>query len=137
MTPVFSWRDTAYTGEEMVCLLLGKYDAENLCISQPVNVSNNVLFMLDTSYFKHPDDLKCDDMGSWKHNGSPKRWFSIKKNARGINTIDRVEKKPGDTNNDIFQLKRTYYTNNSDKTVRKIVAKLEGLNCHHNTFSSD
>ena len=130
MTPVFSWRNTAYTAKEMVRVLMEKYDAENQCISQPLNVFNNVSVLLDVSYFKHLDDLKCDDMGSWKHNGSPKRWFCIKQNARGVNTIESVEKKPVDTTRDFFQLKRTYYKNCSDETVRKIVAQLEGLHCN-------
>ena len=73
MTPVFSWRNTAYAAEEMVRVLMEKYDVENLCISQPLNVSNNVSFLLDVSYFEHLDELKCDDIGSWKHNGSPNR----------------------------------------------------------------
>ena len=93
-----------------------------------------VSFLLEKNYFKLHDDLKYDHMGSWKHNGSPKRWFSVKKNVRGIKSIDCVEKKPENTNDDIFQLKRTYYKNNSDETVRKIVAKLEGMHCHHTLF---
>lgn len=83
MTPIFLWRKTAYTARETVCLLLGDYDAEYLCISQPINVSNNVSFLLDTSCFNHPYDLKCDDMGSWKHNGSLKRWFHVQTDLCG------------------------------------------------------
>lgn len=127
---------TAYSAEQMVYLLLGKYGTEHLCISQPINVSNNVSFLVDMSCLQHPDNLKCDDMGSWKHNGSPKRWFNVKKDTQGINAIEPLEKKPSDPADGIFELRRTYYKNSSDETVRKIVAKLEGLHFHYNVFNS-
>ena len=83
MTPVFSKKKTAYTSEELVRLLLD-YEPEHTCISQPINVCNNVSFLVDINSLQHRDDLKCNDVGSWKHNGSPKCFFFVEKDSQGI-----------------------------------------------------
>lgn len=47
--PVFSWSKTAFTGQTLVKLLLTQYETEFMCVSQPVNVENNVSFLVDCS----------------------------------------------------------------------------------------
>ena len=34
---------------------------------QPINVAHNVTFLTDASKMKDRDDIKCDDLGSWRH----------------------------------------------------------------------
>ena len=126
MTPVFSWSKKAYMAEQLVCIPLGQYSEERLCISQPVNISHNVTFLVQTSHLKHPDDIKCDGMGSWKHNGSPKHFYCVNKSTKGITNIEPLKPKPPDPAEDIYELKRVYYQTSSDETIRKLVAKLEG-----------
>lgn len=127
MTPVFSWVKKAYTAEQLVCILLGEYRDEHLCISQPINISNNVAFLVNTSHLKHPDDLKCDDMGSWKHNGSPKHSFCVTKSKKGIHKVEPLKSSTSnDHPEDEYILKRIYYKNISDDTIRKVIATLEG-----------
>lgn len=72
-TPAFSWSHKAYSCKGLVRLLLQDYEPESLCISQPVNVSHNVSFLVDNKMLQSKDDVKCDDMGVWKHNGSPSK----------------------------------------------------------------
>jgi hypothetical protein len=129
MTPVFSRSTKAYTAEQLVHILLGEYSEESLCISQPVNISHNMTFLVQMSHLKHPDDIKCDDMGSWKHSGSPKHCYCVTKSTEGITSIQPLKTKPSDPTDDVYELKRVYYQNSSDETIRKLVAKLEGLYC--------
>ena len=68
-TPVFAWRREPYQFEQLVRILLGEHEAERLCVSQPVNVSHNVAFLVNNAKIKDLNDLKCDDMGVWEHNG--------------------------------------------------------------------
>lgn len=129
MTPVFSWKKTAYNSEELVAILLGTYEPEQMCISQPINVSHNVSFLVDTRSLQHDDDLKCDDMGVWKNNGCPKCSFLVQRDSRGIKRVVALDR---NTNNllqstdNVFVLKRSYYQNSSAPDVRKIVSKLYG-----------
>jgi len=130
LTPVFAWNKTAYTGEQLVSILLGTYEAEETCISQPINVSHNVSFLVDTRSFQHTDDFKCDDMGAWKHNGSPKCSFRVVKDSKGNKEIVSLGRKYDASThqprtND-YELRRVYYQNTSDPAVRKIVCKLYG-----------
>ena len=134
MTPVFSWTKKAYTAEQLVCILLGKYRQEHLCVSQPVSISNNVTFLVEMGCLNHPDDIKCDDMGSWKHNGSPKQCFRVLKTKKGIENIEPLKSKPSDVEGDVYELKRVYYINQSDPTIRKLVAKLVGVYCSRHNF---
>ena len=134
MTPVFSWTKKAYTAEQLVCILLGKYREEHLCVSQPLSISNNVTFLVEMGCLNHPDDIKCDDMGSWKHNGSPKQYFRVLKTRKGIENIEPIKSKPSDEQQNIYELRRIYYINQSDPTIRKLVAKLVGMYCSRQNF---
>ena len=62
---VLSWKTQSYQWDEIVKTLLGSYEEEYLCKSQPTDVSNNVTFFISNSSFKN-------DMRAWKHNG----WIS-------------------------------------------------------------
>ena len=47
--PVFLRRKSAFSCKEIAKILLRKYYKEQMCLSQPINVSNNVSFLLDHS----------------------------------------------------------------------------------------
>ena len=106
---------------------MGEYTTERLCVSQPVNVAHNVTFLVDNLKVKNKDDIKCDDMGAWIHNGSPKRCFKVERNEHG-----KVEKIVHEAYNskiehpNIYTLKRVYYVNKASRDVRKIVSTLQG-----------
>ena len=78
-----------------------------MCVSQPVNVSHNMSFLVDARSLQHKEDLKCDDMGAWKHNGSPKCWFHVENNSRGKKRITAVDKKsnPVRATEDVYELR--------------------------------
>ena len=75
--PVFIRCKSAFSWEEIAKILLRKYDKEQVCLSQPINVGNNVLFQLDHSKFQNESDIMCDNMGVPKHTGSPKICFTL------------------------------------------------------------
>lgn len=129
MTPVFSWQKKAYTAEQLVTLLVVDYNPEETCISPPINVSHNVAFLVDTKSLQHHDDYLCDDMGSWRHNGSPKRKYFVQKDSRGVKGIYPAKEHFGTANQaigNLYELRRAYYKNRSDESIRKIVSKLYG-----------
>jgi hypothetical protein len=110
-------------------VLLGSYEKEAMCISQPINVSHNVSFLLDSTCFAHKDDMKCDDMGAWKHNGSPKCRCLVETDQQGCKRIT-IESKDRSCSRRTYlahELKRVYYTNVSSPDVRKIVSRLYGM----------
>ncbi len=50
-------------------------DKSQICSAQPLRVQHNSTFIVDLSHWKDMIDVKCDDLGSWKNNGS--KTFSI------------------------------------------------------------
>ena len=62
LTPVYEWKNVAYSFKELIRILLTEHSKEHLCVAPPINVPQ----------MKKLDDLKCDDMGAWIHTGSPK-----------------------------------------------------------------
>ena len=126
-TPVYSWSRKAYSCKGLVRLLLQDYEPEFLCISQPVNVAHNVSFLVGNCMMKNKDDLKCDDMGVWKRTGSPSKWFSIKRDENNdVAEIVPLQGKPGPKDDNVYQLRRIYYVNGSDRDVRKVISTLQG-----------
>lgn len=125
--PVFSWIKTAYSGQNLVKLLLKSYDPEYMCVSQPVNVENNVSFLVDCSKLHNQDDIKCDDMGAWKHKGSPKRFFHVERSSdNDILSIVQLKENFHPQDKGVYMLRRSYSENASDSSVRKLVATLTG-----------
>ena len=125
--PVFSWSRKAYSCQGLVRLLLQDYDPESLSISQPVNVSHNVSFLVDNKMLQNKDDVKCDDMGVWRHTGSPRKWFFVKRNDNNaVKQIVPLQGKPKPNVDNVYQLRRIYYVNGSDRDVRKIISTLQG-----------
>ena len=58
ISPVFS------TVPDPLKVLLGSYEEEYLCKSQPTDVYNNVTFSVSNSSFKNVKDILCNDMGA-------------------------------------------------------------------------
>ena len=63
-------------------------------------------------------------MGSWKHDGTPKRLVRVSSNDEGKLSIKAIKENPEhDTN--VYLVTRTYYENRSSNDVRKIISTLE------------
>ena len=47
-------------------------------------ISNIVTFLTSNVYFKNVRDIAYDEMGVWKHNGSPLKRFDVPKSTRSL-----------------------------------------------------
>ena len=121
--PVFLRRKSVFNREEIAKILLRKYDKEQVCLSQPMNVSNNVSFLLDHSKFQNESDIMCDNMGVWQHTGSPKICFTLSDETSDISKCNTNNTGEGSK---VYTLKRVYYRNTSSGDVRKIVSTVYG-----------
>ena len=114
--------NAAVPWDEIVKILLESYEEEYLCKPQPIDISNNVTFLISNSSFKNVKDIVCDDMGAWKHNGSPLRYFVVDKSSGNNDLKPSATKDPG-----CYILKRIHYQNISSPDLRKIVATISGI----------
>ena len=73
---------------------------------------------------KRQDDIKCDDMGSWRHNGTLKILVLVSTDDEGRLSIKTIKENPEhDTN--VYLITRTYYEKHWSNDVRKIISTLE------------
>ena len=73
--PIFATGIVKYTTEEIVSILLNKKHNKIGVISQrqPVNVRESKVYVVNTDGLDHPDDVKADDLGSWRNDGQHKK----------------------------------------------------------------
>lgn len=88
LSPVFDWKDEAYSLQEIANILLRDHPKERLCVAPPENVAHNVSLLVNNAVMKNQDDIKCDDMVAWAHTGTPKR--SIMVTYTKIGQIERI-----------------------------------------------
>eukprot|EP00794_Sanderia_malayensis_P006409 gene6409-7140_t len=123
-TPVFSWRKEPYEFADIAKIMLSTYTRESLCVAPPINVSHNVSFLAEYSCFTNWEDLKCDDMGAWKHTGSPKRYYHVDMIDEKPATVTPVTKSEFGKQG-VWRMKRIYYKNKSDCSIRKTISIMQ------------
>ena len=112
---VFLRRKSVFSWEEIAKIVIRKNDKEQVCLSQPIYVSNNVSFLLDHSKFQNESDIMCDNMDVWKHMGSSKICSTL---SDEISTFSNAIP--------IILVKEVYYRNISGGDVLKIVSTVYG-----------
>ena len=123
LVSVFLRCKTAFSWEEIAKILLRKYDKVQVCLSQSINVSNNVSFLPDHSKFQNESEIMYDNMGVWKLTGSPKIRFTLSDETPDISKC--CTNNPGEGSK-VYTLKQVYYRNTSSGYVRKIVSTVYG-----------
>ena len=78
--PVYSTTPFGYQAEKLAkCLLTPNYD--KVCHVQPLGITKSASFVVDIDDVEFPD-LKADDMGVWKTNGTKKTHFRVLPSGR-------------------------------------------------------
>ena len=100
-----------------------------MCKKQPLNVNRNATFIVDSSHLLSKRDVFADDMGVWKHTGSPSQYFEIKKNEYGgLMEIVSLGKKSQQISDSMYRIKKNYSYHHAASDLSRTVIFLEG-NC--------
>ena len=68
--PVYSQTPTGYSLSDLVDILMCEaIPEEKICKVQPLGVNRNCTFIIDFDAVSS-EDIKADDLGSWKSNGT-------------------------------------------------------------------
>ena len=110
-----------YSQEEIVHILCDPMlKKEFICSSHPVSVENNVSFVIDVSELKNPNDVRADDLGSWKCTGSRVLRFSVKITSRSCSLVTCSS--PGAIE---IGVRRQYFVHATDNDLHRMIAFLE------------
>lgn len=94
---------------------------ENVCTVQPLGVSQNALFIVDIDMVSF-EDLKADDLGSWKGTGTKKMYFRVLSSG----AIKYSETKPViSSSTHYLQLTRRYYVHKGYAEYHRMIADVQ------------
>ena len=110
--PVFTKEKATLRPVEVVALLMASsVSSEKVCSMQPLRVEHHRSFVVDLQALRSVNDVKCDDMGSWRNNSSDKFYFEIDVDDDGDLILEMVGKTFFGGEN-VVALKREYYSLN-------------------------
>ena len=109
--------------------LLDKQEHSGLvCQRQPLRIRSSKAFIVDTDKLNNPDDIKADDLGSWRNDGQHSHWVKVKKNQKDGHIV-RVDFCGGKPQNDssAYCLHRLYFVHHSSTQFKRRIAYLTGM----------
>ena len=122
--PLFSQLESGYPVHSLIqTLLTDKVDVSHVCKVQPLGVMKNSAFMIDLDEV-HFEDLKADDLGSWKATGTKRTYFRFTQSK----SIRYASGKPcGSAVNEYFLLTRRYYVHKTYDRYHRLIADIKGM----------
>ena len=118
--PVFSTTSAGYLAEQVAKVLLNP-NLDKVCHVQPLGVTKNATFIVDVDDVAF-SDLKADDLGTWKTNGTKTTHFWIR--PSGTIVISPKQKGP-DTKS--YIMTRRYYVHGTYQLFRRIIIDIKGI----------
>lgn len=102
-----------------------------VCRKQPLSVNRNATFLVDLTLLPSPKDIFADDMGVWKHTGSPSQYFEVKKNRYGglKEIVSLGKKRPKRMTEGIYRIKKNYSSHHTASDLSRTLIFLEGMQC--------
>ena len=103
-----------YSADELVRILLDKQRHNGLVSQQqPLRIQESKVFLVDTSELGDPEDIKADDLGSWKNDGQHSRWAKVKQVNGSVRLVEFCSGKPRNDPSS-YCLHRHYYVHHSN-----------------------
>ena len=126
-TPVFASGIVKYSADELVRILLDK-QRHNGFVSQqqPLRIQESKVFLVDTSELGVPEDIKADDLGSWKNDGQHSRWAKVKQVNGSVRLVEFCSGKPRNDPSS-YCLHRHYYVHHSNNQFKRKIVWLSGM----------
>ena len=124
--PVFACGPIKLNAGDLVRILLDKQRHAGLVSQQqPLRVCESKVFVVDTGKLSDPDDIKSDDMGSWRNDGQHSRWVKVKQEKGRVCTVEFCSGKPKNDPN-AYCLHRHYFIHHCNNQFKRKIAYLSG-----------
>ena len=114
LLPIFSADNKILSPVEVMNILFNvgrSVSTQFVCTHQPLHVEHNRTFVVDLESLKSHEDVKCDDIGSWKNQSQNKFCFTKDENKWLL-----MEKKDEEISKlEFMTLKRQYFSLQGDE----------------------
>ena len=122
--PVYGYPKHGYNSEEIIHILLDPIFKDKLLSkTHPVSVEHNVSFVIDLTSLSSPNDVRADDLGSWKCTGSRRLTFMVKFGPTTCHVVSSVSGSGGTQ----VQIRRQYHVHGTDSDLHRMIAFVENL----------
>ena len=119
--PVYSQVSTPYKSHHLINVLLDDHiDKRRVCGVQPLGVTDNATFIVDLDRVCF-DDIKADDVGSWKPTGTKHIYFCFNDDGETVYS-QGVPCGAG-----YYNLIRRYYVHGTCQTFHRLIVSIEGM----------
>jgi len=120
--PIYASLDSGYPVHMLVdALMTSSMPPERVCTVQPLGVSQNAAFVVDVDEIDF-EDLKADDLGSWKGTGTKRTHFRVLSSG----AIKYSQKKPDASwSTQYLLLTRRYYVHKSYDKYHRVIADIQ------------
>ena len=118
--PIYSQTRTGYSLSKLVdILMITTIPDEKMCQVQPMGVNRNCSFIIDLDSICI-DDLKADDLGSWKSNGTRRSYFKLNqgKEAEFVKVVPSQSA-------DYFAIIRRYFVHATYTKFRRCIVEIK------------
>ena len=109
-------------------IILNDANEEMLCTMQPTCVNKNALFVVDLEKLRDPKDITCDDMGSWRANGTHPVYLT-KSRSGMISIIPLKQAVKGKVKDEMYKMIKRYYYHKTAKDLNKTIFLIQGNWC--------
>ena len=125
--PVYSHqRDRMSTEAAAGIILDEEFDESLLCQMQPTCVDKNASFVVDLGKLQDPKDINCDDMGSWRANGTHPSYVLVN-NKGTISTLSQQKMKRGKVPGRQYKVVKRYYFHKTATDLNKTIFLVLGM----------
>ena len=126
--PVYDNTGERIDTETAAQIILDDAEEEMLCEVQPTCVNKNALFVVDLEKLRDPKDVTCDDMGSWRSNGTHPVYLT--KNQSGVMSIIPLKQaRKGKVKDEMYKMIKRYYYHKTARDLNKTTFLIQG-NCY-------
>lgn len=119
--PVYSQGPSSYSLPQLIDILMsGSLSVEKVCKIQPLGVTQNCTFVIDLDSVS-VDDLRADDLGSWKPTGTRRSYFKLSE----TNEVDFFSRVPSEQSS-YFVIIRRYFVHLTCPKFRRCIVEIQG-----------
>ena len=114
-----------YAAEGILKILLDPaLPASKVCSVRPTNVVKSATYIVDIGKLEHPDDVKNDNFGTWKHSGSHPQAYRVQVEDDGYLYVEKCA--PGAKGDDVVYLRRLHSVHPSNSHFKRLIAFISG-----------
>ena len=118
--PIYSHTPTGYSLPKLVdILMISEIPDEKIRQVQPMGVNRNCSFIIDLDSICL-DDLKADDLGSWKSTGIRRSYFKLNQGEEA----EFVKMAPSESA-DYFEIVRRYFVHSTYSKFRRCIVEIK------------